>query len=675
MKKLLIIFILIITLITTCRLIHFFDDENSINQTTTTSMQVNRPIILLKDSLTGSTIYSDGTKNLGLIPQQKNNIVINLKIRNNGNKNLIINSILIKDQSNCSVTHNIPKMELIPSEEIPFDININFNGLGDTFFRLEINSNDPYRPKFNLSFKAKVVNTLYVSKRTGSDLTGDGTMTNPYNTINKALQNISPNSLICVAAGDYTEPTIDITSCVSLYGGYYCDWTIVDWDRRDVNTTDDKYITNIIAPSGLEAAININNVTSQLEIEGFTIAGPISKNISISNCENITIKNNIINLGSASSDVSGIYIMNSNNIIINNNKIKGGTAASSLKGIDCSNSSIDIRNNLIDIGEITSGSASTSCGIFSESCNISIENNNINNNSEASSNLPSNRYGIYAIDCNNIVIRNNQNISIGSSQTKTSGIYIEKNLVTTTTIVTTLIENNNIFVNNNSNTSNPNLIGLYIKELVSNNNDIKVYNNIIYANSVASNNNIEGISLKDLLLPNITVKLLNNTIVINGGNKVKGISLYEKSSPYIENNIIFLNKTTPIDPSADEYGIYESGYYSDPETIQNNCVFGFNYLYYDCDGTTDNDKKVKSFSDFNKSEKTNQKTQASVANNVSMNPNFVNVSDPKNGLRLQSSSPLQVKQGGKDQSSLFNRDKDYRPRTIPWSIGAYECDE
>ncbi|MHC4865899.1 MAG: right-handed parallel beta-helix repeat-containing protein [Planctomycetota bacterium] len=67
--------------------------------------------------------------------------------------------------------------------------------------------------------------TLYVSRTTGSDRSGDGSSQRPFKSINHAISQISdadPNSrhAILVAAGTYDDATLHMREYVDLYGGF-----------------------------------------------------------------------------------------------------------------------------------------------------------------------------------------------------------------------------------------------------------------------------------------------------------------------------------------------------------------------------------------------------------------------------------------------------------------------
>jgi hypothetical protein len=102
----------------------------------------------------------------------------------------------------------------------------------------------------------------YVSILVGSDLTGDGSPGNPFETIKKALGETRTGGSIYVGRGEYHE-TADITRNVNLLGGYHeSDWS------RNISTN----VTTLDA-DGTSAVVSIYGLGVQALVEGFTITG------------------------------------------------------------------------------------------------------------------------------------------------------------------------------------------------------------------------------------------------------------------------------------------------------------------------------------------------------------------------------------------------------------------
>ncbi|MCW7468667.1 DUF1565 domain-containing protein [Leptospira kanakyensis] len=102
---------------------------------------------------------------------------------------------------------------------------------------------------------------LYVNGDSGSD-SNDGSKTNPFETLKKAVTTATPGNVICVVSlssgGDYDESTTTLTipSGVSLYGGYNSSFV------RNVTTNKTKLKLNRIG-------IQINNLNGDSEISDF----------------------------------------------------------------------------------------------------------------------------------------------------------------------------------------------------------------------------------------------------------------------------------------------------------------------------------------------------------------------------------------------------------------------
>ncbi len=194
------------------------------------------------------------------------------------------------------------------------------------------------------------IDGIYYINNIGSDTSGDGSIYNPYKTINKALLESENGNSIKIAEGNYNE-FISISKNIDLYGGYNNTFT-----NRDITTN--KTILN--TATGSEGVIFIADSTTI--IDGFHINGSTSTSNSFgielaSNALGI-IRNNIVNGGSGSIKSIGIKLSNAPTYsIIYNNIILGGQAPLSI-GLDLYFSTDVIANNTI-----FAGSGSTAIGI------------------------------------------------------------------------------------------------------------------------------------------------------------------------------------------------------------------------------------------------------------------------------------------------------------------------
>ncbi len=223
---------------------------------------------------------------------------------------------------------------------------------------------------------------VYVSVSTGSDETRDGSQSNPWATIEKALASVTGNPgdsyLVLVAEGTYYESILIPGYYESVFGGYNpADWerdietyrTVVDGggsDRyvfkgKDLCTFDGLYIQN--ADQGINCADGSPTISrchiSNCDEGIYTKRGAVIRRnilqgnrVGISGHNNIgfttTIENNLIILNSLGQPVpSGIYSVSNNMKCINNTIDSNGNGIRILKLLDGSSPEVLIQNNNI----------------------------------------------------------------------------------------------------------------------------------------------------------------------------------------------------------------------------------------------------------------------------------------------------------------------------------------
>ena len=224
------------------------------------------------------------------------------------------------------------------------------------------------------SFESHDDADFYVSTD-GSDLTGDGSQSNPWKSLTYALEQTiavpgNPKT-ICVAAGIYEE-NIEMRSFVDLYGGY----SAQNWER-------DMELNETIIDGGSDGHVVVGADDST--IDGFTITnGRTDEEGGGINCKDSspTIRNCTITGNSAASRIGGggIYCKNSSamiqNCIINNNysdNIEYGSGG----GIYCWYGSPTIKNCTISAN---SAEYYTGGGIYCADTSAIIENCTIEQN-------------------------------------------------------------------------------------------------------------------------------------------------------------------------------------------------------------------------------------------------------------------------------------------------------
>jgi len=161
----------------------------------------------------------------------------------------------------------------------------------------------------------------------------------------------------------------------------------------------------------------------------------------------------------------------------------------------------------------------------------------------------------------------------------------------------------------------------------------------------------------------------NNTIGAGTNSNSIGIAAFSGGS-MIENNLLFSQAA-----SGNRYGVYEHDSGCTPASVWNNAFFDLDFLYvYPDDGEHLGVQRVSDMESYLTD------AGASAGDNAlpddSLSTVLVDISDHINdGWDLSASAPTAVTQGGLYRSDEpFPRDRLGYPRTIPWSIGAYERD-
>jgi hypothetical protein len=189
----------------------------------------------------------------------------------------------------------------------------------------------------------------------------------------------------------------------------------------------------------------------------------------------------------------------------------------------------------------------------------------------------------------------------------------------------------------------------------------------IYNNIIRAGNGYWSIGLQNYSTGS-NPKIYNNVITGGTGNRARAVEMKFGSAPEIINNIIFTEGGT------NRYGIYEYTLDGDPAVVENNDIFNCpTALYYDegDDSEYDEGNNGTNITDI---ASVNTLTDITVSANISTDPQFENMSG--NDYHLTADSPASVTEGGQDLSSEgISEDMDENPRTVPWSMGAYEYDE
>jgi len=467
---------------------------------------------------------------------------------------------------------------------------------------------------------------IYVST-TGSDTTGDGSPGSPYQTIQNGITQAAANGLhaVFVAAGVYPE-AITLQEGIALFGGYrqgyWTDRAITPAARAEGSP----YHTRI--ESG-DTVTGTGPITSATEIEGFFIRGKMAfRNDAQSNPR--IANNTIVGYGPSGSSV-GIYNSNSSPTIQFNIISGGEDAPMDAYGIwNASGASPVIVGNVI-YGS-TDTSFNSSIGIYNgdSGTNPIIAGNLINGGPSASiSRGVHNRNGAGpGIGYNRIE---------GGDAQQSWGVYSE--------VCAFFLVGNDIRAG----------YGTVISAAVyAINSPIKIFNNTIWGGGGTDTDYSYGIDLAS----NADASIYNNTI--DGGTADTGsygIRIFN-AAPLIRNNIIFISGTAP-----ERIGITEGNPAgSSPFILTNNNIFS-------CDSLYRNDDPAMDIVDYNY---LNIPGYTVIAGNLTEHNISVSVTLSADFRIL--SPPLSIRQGGADLAGFFDDDKDKNPRTVPWSIGAYEYD-
>lgn len=151
--------------------------------------------------------------------------------------------------------------------------------------------------------------------------------------------------------------------------------------------------------------------------------------------------------------------------------------------------------------------------------------------------------------------------------------------------------------------------------------------------------------------------IVNNTIDAGAAETAYGFFLFSAATPTILNNIVVAAG------QQKSYGVFESTLASDASELRHNNFYGCaTALYHDWGGAP---------TDITELADLHALSDTTASGNVAVDPGFSSSTD----YHLLPSSPQEVREGGLDQTALgITTDMDRAPRTVPWSMGAYELD-
>ena len=120
----------------------------------------------------------------------------------------------------------------------------------------------PHGGGFDIGADEAYATEIFVSANVGSDLTGIGTMSEPFASVTRALTEVRTSGTIYVARGHYTE-RVTVTRSVDLLGGYH----ETGWSR-DIAAN-----TATLDALGTGTVVIILGEGVEATLEGFTITG------------------------------------------------------------------------------------------------------------------------------------------------------------------------------------------------------------------------------------------------------------------------------------------------------------------------------------------------------------------------------------------------------------------
>ena len=546
---------------------------------------------------------------------------------------------------------------------------------------------------------------VHVSGTTGAD-GSRGTEAEPLATIQAGItlaqwyiqQGVATAVSVLVAEGTYEQNdaegvSVKMVEGVSLYGGY-----APDFSERDPAA----YVSTIVDLSETgedNAAVRAEDgVTKVTVIDGFTIVGGACAAGGLSRAMHVdaaspSIWHNIIDAGNA---YVALDIYRDSNPNVQHNSIIGGTSPGWKAALSVSDNSVAfISENTIDGGE-----NGTCIGVFFWETRAYFYNNIVHGGDgddvtaiEATSNSSVNiegnaidagtggldgTMGIRIADSSDASIRYNT-ITSASPGFDVTGIHVsdiseayiyaneiscgpaaQMNVIQIADSTWTTISKNHLYGQG----AVDGAIGIDFSSSSG-----VIDNNVINPGSPAAG------WTRAIFLSDSDLRIWNNTISGGSGSNSRAIIIMD-STPHIDNNIIF---TSGGDSQA---AIQEYNENSHPATLRNNAFYrrAGMVLYIDCidfggDVWQTLDDIATLHSELNASPGVED-----ASNNVEGDPSFVSLLgtdvdiDTMDDNDWHLSAVTSISTGGGEEFYESDGDCDGMPRTIPWSIGAYEYD-
>jgi predicted outer membrane repeat protein len=377
------------------------------------------PVAVTTSNGTASTTFTATTLGNGTVNATTDNQTLSSDVIINSNTGIVAGNVTCVSGGNVNLTATLTDGNGIgvSGETVTFTVNgTSYTATTDSNGLATVEINAPgtagvynvtasfagdslYQPSSNngTSYLTVQLQDAYVSP-TGNDTSGDGSSSNPYATIQKALNNIVTGGTVHVRSGTYTGT-----------GNYGI--TL----NRNVTIVGDDQTSTIINAAKLGNIFTINsgvNVTiTNLTLENGTASyGGAINNVGNLNVTNCTFTNNAAT--STSSSYGGGAIYNAATITLDNCNFTGNTARSG--GAIYSNGNLTVSNSVItnSTGKLYGGA------IFNGGYMSSINNCTFSSNN-----------GYYGILYNSGNLTVNNSVFSGNSASMGGVIYSKSNLV------------------------------------------------------------------------------------------------------------------------------------------------------------------------------------------------------------------------------------------------------
>ncbi|MBN2436642.1 MAG: hypothetical protein JXK07_15390 [Spirochaetes bacterium] len=535
------------------------------------------------------------------------------QIKNTKDSILTINNITT-DSSSFLCMEDLP-ITLEHDMEHQFTLKVNSPGSGNTQAKIIIESNDPEIPTFQFTVDINALTSpVYVSAAAPAN--GNGTYSNPYKSLNDAINSANQDGTIVLGSGSYNG-CFEIDKPIKLLGHFRFNgegWKIVPEDQTDGRPV---LHNNSAAASDSTVCITATTLSSEISLTSLNIYTPnASADASTVLIDSGTTSSGAINIRNC--NISNPYGYNSTGssaairltngtqsgtVSITDSFIQGGDGSTNAWGICFNDDSLSLNGFSFTIkrNDIAAGKGNTpnkeNAGIEISSINSPSTNIITNTTIDISDNericgpaqsTNSNDHGIYIKPLRNstfsnskLYIQNNGIISAGPVITTNAGYkygirFRSTNMPTNTSGSVIIIQNNEMIRSHNADsTGQPLNITTVFTYSTDTDISVKIYNNHIIAETFHSDvSRATAISCDNFK----NFECINNIITseLSSGNASRGLYLAggNNNVANVYNNLIYVLGVNGGDAIFD--------YYQSPDSvnIKNNIIMLNNHLNY-----------------------------------------------------------------------------------------------